>query len=181
MLFPILATRDKVADRMSDLAPKTLDGMKYMESSQYFLDGILMDLGQDYRAILWLQENVSGSPVILEAQAFEYYWGNRYTIYTGLPGVVGWNYHQRQQRAIWANNAVWDRVESVNQFYTSTDQNYVEAYLREHDISYIIVGQQERIRYAGEGLAKLEALNEKLWNEVYREHDTVIYQEKKDG
>jgi len=181
MLFPILATRDKVADRMSDLAPKTLDGMKYMESSQYFLDGILMDLGQDYRAILWLQENVSGSPVILEAQAFEYYWGNRYTIYTGLPGVVGWNYHQRQQRAIWANNAVWDRVESVNQFYTSTDQNYVEAYLREHDISYIIVGQQERIRYAGEGLAKFEALNGKLWNEVYREHDTVIYQVKKDG
>ncbi len=32
-LFPILATRDKATDRMSYVAPHTLDGMEYMQSS----------------------------------------------------------------------------------------------------------------------------------------------------
>lgn len=179
-LFPVLATKDKATDRMSAVAPHTLDGMKYMESSTFYLDSIQMDLGQDYRAIQWLQENVKGSPVILEGQAFEYSWGNRYTIYTGLPGVVGWNYHQRQQRAIWADNEVWERVESVNQFYNSTDQSFVKDYLKKHSVSYIVLGQLERIRYFGEGIEKFEALNGSLWHEVYREGDTVIYKVNKD-
>lgn len=174
-LFPILATKDKVTDRMSYSAPHTLDGMKYMESSTYSLDGIQMDLSQDYRAINWVLDNVKGSPVILEGQALEYSWGNRYTIYTGLPGVVGWNYHQRQQRAIWANNAVWDRVDSVNAFYQSTDKTFVKNYLEQHDIQYIVLGQLERIRYYGDGLLKFEALDGQLWDAVYCEGDTVIY------
>lgn len=175
LLFPIFASRDKATDRISLEAPHTLDGMKYMESASYHLDGIRMNLGEDYRAIMWLQENVVGSPVILEAQAFEYQWGNRFTVYTGLPSVVGWNYHQRQQRAIWANNDVWDRVDRVNHFYQTIDIDFVKEYLKEHKVSYIVVGQQERIRYYGEGLDKFETYLGQLWDMVYTEGDTVIY------
>ncbi|HQN69603.1 MAG TPA: DUF2298 domain-containing protein, partial [Anaerolineaceae bacterium] len=177
-LFPILATRDKATDRMSYVAPHTLDGMEYMQSSFYYLDGIQMDLSQDYRAIKWMQENVKGSPVILEGQTLEYSWGNRFTIYTGLPSVVGWNYHQRQQRALWANNAVWDRVNSVNEFYLTIDQGYVENYLEQHDIRYIVLGQLERIRYYGDGLQKFSALEGVLWDVVYQDGDTIIYKVK---
>ncbi len=177
-LFPILATRDKATDRMSYVAPHTLDGMEYMQSSFFYLDGIQMDLSQDYRAIKWMQENVKGSPVILEGQTLEYSWGNRFTIYTGLPSVVGWNYHQRQQRALWANNAVWDRVNSVNEFYLTSDQGYVENYLVQHDIRYIVLGQLERIRYYGDGLQKFDALEGVLWDMVYQDGDTIIYKVK---
>ena len=177
-LFPILATRDKATDRMSYVAPHTLDGMEYMQSSFYYLDGIQMDLSQDYRAIKWMQENVKGSPVILEGQTLEYSWGNRFTIYTGLPSVVGWNYHQRQQRALWANNAVWDRVNSVNEFYLTSDQGYVENYLVQHDIRYIVLGQLERIRYYGDGLQKFDALEGVLCDMVYQDGDTIIYKVK---
>jgi len=177
-LFPILATRDKATDRMSYVAPHTLDGMEYMQSSFYYLDGIQMDLSQDYRAIIWMQENVKGSPVILEGQTLEYSWGNRFTIYTGLPSVVGWNYHQRQQRALWANNAVWDRVNSVNEFYLTSDQGYVENYLKQYDICYIVLGQLERIRYYGDGLQKFAALEGVLWDVVYQDGDTIIYKVK---
>ena len=66
--------------------------MKYMESATHW-DSVALDLGQDYAGILWMRENVQGSPVIVEANTPEYRWGSRYSIYTGLPGVVGWNWH----------------------------------------------------------------------------------------
>ncbi len=88
-LFPVLATADKIDDRMAVDAPQTLDGMAYMAYASYYDMGLNMDLEEDYVAIQWLQDNVEGSPVIVEGQAYEYRWGNRYTIYTGLPGVVG--------------------------------------------------------------------------------------------
>lgn len=175
LLFPVLATKDKITDRMDPNAPQSLDGMKYMETSQFAVNGIVMDLGQDYRAIQWMQENVQGSPVILEAQAYEYYWGNRYTIYTGLPGVVGWNYHQRQQRAVLRNNAVQERVDEVNAFYLSLDPEFITNYLDKYNIEYIIVGQQEQAFYPAETLEKFETYDGTLWDEVYSEADTVIY------
>jgi len=175
LMFPIFATRDKVTDRMDPNAPHTLDGMKYMETSRYQANGVDMDLGQDYRAIQWLQDNVEGSPVILEAQAYEYYWGNRYTIYTGLPGVVGWNYHQRQQRAITGSDKVQARVDEVNAFYMSLDEDFIRDYLEKYTVRYIIVGQQERAFYPEEALMKFPAYNGVLWDEVYREGSTVIY------
>jgi uncharacterized membrane protein len=170
-----LATKDKITDRMDPEAPQTLDGMKYMETSEFYVNGVVMDLGQDYRAIQWMQENVVGSPVILEAQAYEYYWGNRYTIYTGLPGVVGWNYHQRQQRAVLRNNAVQERVDEVNAFYLSLDREFMTNYLDKYNVEYIIVGQQEQAFYPAEALEKFETYDGTLWDQVYSEADTVIY------
>lgn len=175
LLFPVLATKDKITDRMDPNAPQTLDGMKYMETSQFAVNGIVMNLGQDYRAIQWMQENVQGSPVILEAQAYEYYWGNRYTIYTGLPGVVGWNYHQRQQRAVLRNNAVQERVDEVNAFYLSLDEEFIKNYLDKYNVEYIIVGQQEQAFYPAETLVKFDSYDGMLWDVVYSEADTVIY------
>jgi len=103
-LYPISASIAKITDRMSNQVPLTLDGMNYMKSSTYSVNGATLDLNQDYQAIRWMQMNVKGSPVIVEANVPEYQWGNRFTVYTGLPGVVGWNWHQRQQRAILPSN-----------------------------------------------------------------------------
>ena len=175
LMFPIFATRDKVTDRMNPEAPHTLDGMKYMESSRFQVNGFDMDLGQDYRAIQWMQDNVEGSPVILEAQAYEYYWGNRYTIYTGLPAVVGWNYHQRQQRAVAGSDKVQARVDEVNAFFLSLDEDFITNYLEKYRVEYIIVGQQESAYYPQEALNKFPAYNGVLWDEIYREGSTVIY------
>jgi uncharacterized membrane protein len=46
LLFPVLATKDKITDRMDPNAPQTLDGMKYMETSQFAVNGIVMNLGR---------------------------------------------------------------------------------------------------------------------------------------
>ncbi|MFN8384408.1 MAG: DUF2298 domain-containing protein [Anaerolineales bacterium] len=178
-MFTLTATSDKIADRMTVEAPHTLDGMTYMNYSQFW-DGQTMDLSQDYRAIRWLQDNVKGSPVIVEGNCSEYRWCTRMTIYTGLPGVVGWNWHQRQQRGIFAVQ-VQERVNEVGAFYTTTDILAARSFLKKYDVHYIVVGQLERNIYplvdgTPDGLAKFKEFEGTYWREVYKDADTTIYE-----
>lgn len=176
-LYPLTAARAKIAFRMSAEAPHTLDGMAYMETSRYIEVFGEMDLGQDYRAIRWMQENVQGSPVIVEANTRDLYrWGSRFSIYTGLPGVVGWEWHQQQQRALYPAHWVTERIFEIEQFYRTTDLSAAADFLRKYDVRYIVLGQYERGLYNGPGLDKFAAANGSLWREVYREADTVIYE-----
>jgi YYY domain-containing protein len=175
VLYPMLGSLAKVEDRMSADAPVTLDGMAYMPFSNYHDQGQEIQLDQDYRAIRWLQDNVDGTPVIVEAQIPEYRWGSRYAIYTGLPAVLGWNWHQRQQRT--GHDAdVWTRATEISDFYITTNQGSVQNFLDQYQVSYIIVGQVERAYYAENGIAKFDQWSGSLWNEVYRDGETVIYE-----
>jgi uncharacterized membrane protein len=176
LLYPLTATPAKIQDRMAPEAPRTLDGMTYMKYAIHHDEGAAMDLSQDYNAIRWLQDHVIGSPVIVEAHLTEYRWGTRNTIYTGLPGVIGWNWHQRQQRTLLPDNWVWDRVNAVGEFYETTDQDSVVSFLDRYDVSYIILGQLERAKYSPEGILKFEQYNGSLWRDVFRDRDTVIYE-----
>ncbi|HEY5571665.1 MAG TPA: DUF2298 domain-containing protein [Anaerolineales bacterium] len=175
-LYPLMASAAKIEDRMAAEAPRTLNGMTFMQYATYDDLNTQMDLSQDYRAIRWLQENVEGSPVIVEGNMVEYHWGTRFTIYTGLPNVVGWNWHQRQQRASGPGFLVPDRVSAVNEFYLSDDASVAQDFLREYGVRYIILGQLERALYPGPGLNKFEEHDGSLWSEVYRDGETVIYE-----
>ena len=174
-LYPILGTVAKIGDRIEITAPHSLDGMEYMRYSTYYDEGISMELEQDYNAIRWMQENVEGSPVIVEANSVEYHWGTRFTIYTGLPGVIGWNWHQRQQRAITPSDWVFERVEGVHEFYNTDNLGWVKNFLAKYDVSYIVLGQLERAKYPGVGLEKFPLQEGVLWDEVFRDRDTVVY------
>jgi uncharacterized membrane protein len=175
-LYPLTAVPAKIDDRMEQSAPHTLDGMKYMEYSHYQDQNTDMDLSQDYAAIRWMQENIKGSPVIIEGNVPEYRWGTRFTIYTGLPGVVGWNWHQRQQRGVASTEWVTERVAEVGSFYQTTDMDQVKLLLNKYQISYIVVGQLEEAYYPGTGLQKFPENEGKLWTEVFHNGDTRIYQ-----
>lgn len=176
-LYTIMATMAKMDDRMSDRTPHTLDGLAYMRYSFYTDEWGTMDLNQDYQAIRWLQEHVQGSPVIVEANLRQLYrWGSRMTINTGLPGVVGWEWHQQQQRAVTPGAWVTQRIQEVENFYTTTNLGEAADFLRKYNVRYIIVGQQEQGHYPGPGLDKFPDAAGSLWREVYRQGDTVIYE-----
>jgi uncharacterized membrane protein len=175
-LFPVLASADKITDRISDATLLTLDGMDYMKYSTYFENDTTMDLSQDYAGIRWMQENIQGSPVILEANVSEYLWGNRYTIYTGLPGVIGWNWHQRQQRAINSSDWVYERINDVNEFYQTDNMDRCEEIINQYDIRYIVVGQLERSLFTEGQLAKFEEQEGRFWKKVFNYQQTAIYQ-----
>jgi uncharacterized membrane protein len=178
-MFTVTATTDKVNDRLTDATPRTLDGMTYMDYSQHF-DGGMMDLSEDYRAIRWMQDNVQGSPVIVEANCTEYRWCTRFTIYTGLPGVVGWNWHQRQQRGF-ASTDVQQRVDAIGMFYTTPDIESARAFLKKYQVKYIVVGQLEKNTYPVlnpmmDGLSKFKKYEGKYWKAVYHNANTTIYE-----
>ncbi len=175
-LFPVIGGAAKMQDRMADQAPHTLDGMAYMRYAHYFDQNADMDLAQDYDAIRWMQTHVKGTPVIVEGHTVEYRWGNRFTIYTGLPSVVGWNWHERQQRGVVDPTWVEQRVAEIAAFYTTTDPQQALAFLRKYGVRYIIVGQLERAYYPGPGLNKFSQYDGTLWRAVYHRGETTIYE-----
>jgi YYY domain-containing protein len=174
--YTLQASLTKINDRITGLAPRTLDGMTYMSYAQYGDQYGEYRLDADARAIQWMQENVPGSPVIVEANLFDLYrWGNRFSIYTGLPDVVGWNWHQRQQRGVVADQAIWDRGNGINAFYKTEDPASAESFLRKYQVGYVIAGRLERVYYP-RGLEKFDALvlQNKL-QKAYVDGDTIIY------
>jgi len=146
-----------------------------MEFAHYDDFGQRLDLSEDYRAIRWMQDNVQGSPVIVEANCVEYHWCTRFTIYTGLPGVVGWNWHQRQQRAF-ISTQVEARVASIGDFYNTVVIDSARNFLKTYNVKYIIVGQVERAEYTELGLAKFQQLDGQFWRSVYTDGVTTIYE-----
>ncbi|HLB49408.1 MAG TPA: DUF2298 domain-containing protein [Anaerolineales bacterium] len=176
-LYTVLAASAKIQDRISPSAPRTLDGMLYMEYARYADQGQTIELKYDYDAIRWMQENVKGSPVIVEVNAPEYRWGSRYTINTGLPGVLGWNWHQRQQRVLLPDRLIWERSNDINSFYMSVDEKQAMDFLKEYDVSYVVVGEYERAYFPPPSLSKFEQMADQgLLKVAYQNEGAVIYE-----
>jgi YYY domain-containing protein len=175
-LYPLTATMDKIRDRFNDALPKTLDGTAFMKSSVYYDVQGTYELNQDYDGIQWMRQNVVGSPVLVEANTVEYRWGNRYTIYTGLPGVLGWNFHQRQQRGFLDYNGIASRLDEIPSFYLTTQVEDAVSFLRKYNVTYIILGQEERALYPGDGLNKFDQYDGIYWQKVFSEKETEIFQ-----
>ena len=166
-LFPILATRARSFDRMAPNTPLTLNGLDYMRHAthtQFPEDGSLprrIPLATDHALIRWLQENVDGTPVIMEGRHMpsEYQYNGRISIATGLPSVLGWNFHQRQQRTLFPmHDLVNQREKNIRHFYTSGDIDSAVDILHHHEVKYIIVSDFEIMHASREGLAKFQRM-----------------------
>lgn len=175
-LYPLMATRAKIVDRWNPDAPVTLDGMAYMPTVQTWENGAVIDLAEDYRALRWLQDNIDGNPIMLEGlSSREYLWGNRVSVYTGLPSVVGWSWHQRQQRPPQAPE-VLQRHLDVAELYITPSASRAAELLAEYDVGLIYVGGLERAYYGSAGLEKFERMAYSgALTAIYRDGTTVIY------
>jgi uncharacterized membrane protein len=126
----------------------------------YTDEGRAMNLATDYIGIRWMQDNIRGTPTIVEGSATEYRWGARYSIYTGLPTVIGWSWHVRQHNSLLPGEIVDRRIEGVNTFYNTTDVQVAETFLQRYQVDYVIVGSMERVYYSADGLAKFQQMVE---------------------
>jgi len=142
--------------------PKTLDGAAWLAKSR----------PGDYAAFQWLNANVAGAPVIVEAPGDNfraYVYEGRVSALTGLPTVLGWAGHQRQWRGNYDEPA--RREKDLETLFTTLDENAAWEILTRYNVAYIYIGPVERERYPAEGLAKFAA----MFPAVYQGGDVVIY------
>jgi YYY domain-containing protein len=176
LIYPIAGTRARVdtSERFPQYQGHTNDGMDYMQYAVYNDETGTMALTYDYQAIQWMRENVKGSPVIVEGSSPEYRWSARFSIYTGLPTVIGWGWHEKQQRGEF-EYMVTERENDLTQFYSSPDTSVADDFLRKYQVQYVIVGQLERDYYSQEGIAKFAQMSGHELDLVYQNDQTQIY------
>lgn len=122
-------------------------------------------------AINWLNKNIQGQPVILEATGDSYTTFNQVSVATGLPTVQGWVVHEWLWRGGYDKPGA--RQAEVQKMYESKDQVEVGNLLQKHSVKYIFVGDKEREKY--------QDLNEKNFTDlgakiIFQSGATKIYQ-----
>ena len=136
-----------------------LDATAYLETT----------FPEDAAAICWLNDNVTGDPVVLEANGDSYSDYERVSAMTGLPTVLGWYVHEW----LWRDDtgALNERAQEVETIYTSTNQEEVKALLEKYQVEYIFVGAREREKYESLNESMLQSLG----NVVFSDEQSQTY------
>lgn len=138
---------------------KGLDGLMYLKESY----------PNDFAAIKWLNKNITGQPIILEAQGDSYTDYARVSSNTGLPTVLGWTVHEWLWRGSYDVPA--PRIGEIQTIYETNNIESARKLLRKYYVQYVFVGELEREKYP--------ALNEEKFLEfgqlVFQKGETRIY------
>lgn len=126
----------------------------------------------DYEAINWLNNNIKGQPVILEAQGDSYTDYARVSANTGLPTVLGWTVHEWLWRGTY--NIPAPRISEIQTLYENPDLIITKQLVLKYNIKLIFVGALERQKYP---LLK-ENKFQSLGKIIYQNNNTKIYQVK---
>ncbi len=174
LVYPVMATPVRARQRFNALPP-TLDGMAYMQSAVAQDEKGDIDLRWDYQALVWMQDHIAGSPVVLEGNTPQYRWGSRVSVYTGLPTVIGFEWEQKQQR--WDYMSTVDqRLRDVQTIYSTADPGQALSLIRKYGVRYVYLGKLERLYYPAQGLAKFEGMVGKGLEVAYHNQEVTIYE-----
>lgn len=150
----------RIVRNLQDLGTdyKGLNGMYWLKEEQF----------SDYQAINWLNKNIKGRPVILEAVGESYTKYARVSTFTGFPTVLGWRVHEWLWRGSF--DEAGKRTEEVKQVYAYPDSEEARRVLRQYKVEYIFVGVQEREAYPEMDIAKVKTLGDI----IFEDGDTFI-------
>ncbi|MGH2442649.1 MAG: DUF2298 domain-containing protein, partial [Chloroflexota bacterium] len=170
--------------------PFTLDGMAFMKVAYPF----------EYRAINWINDHVSGAPVITEAPNSYYDWRSRVSTFTGLPSIIN-GIHEPEQRFADEIDATalcngtrdpsaclsvtYSRTGDAISLYDSPSVSNAWRIIRTYGVKYIYVGFSERqcVRsatppqcFSRAGLVKFPAMVGHGLRVAYRNPGVTIYE-----
>jgi len=120
----------------------------------------------------WLNRTVPGIPVLAEAWGPSYQDFARVSMNTGLPIVVGWDYHVTQRGHARAD--VERRKADVATLYGSPDRAAVEAVLKRYHVALVWVSALEQKTYGGDPAARFREWKD-LLTPVYENPGVTIF------
>ncbi len=122
------------------------------------------------KAIDWINQNIPGQPVMLEAAGDSYTTFNQVSSATGLPTVEGWIVHEWLWRGGYDKPSA--RQNDVTKIYESDDPDEVRTLLQKYAVDYIFVGAKEVEKYPNLNLDNFQKLNYPI---IAQFGDTKIY------
>jgi YYY domain-containing protein len=139
----------------------SLDGLTYLKTDAGYPG--------DYQAIQWLNANIVGNPVIVEAVGPDYSNYGRISVFTGLPTLMGWVGHEYQWRVNWLNsnaNAIdfTRRSTDVDAIYTNTNPLAVLSLMANYHAEYLYVGALEYQKYPKADLHRFGNFMQVMYN-----------------
>lgn len=159
--FPVVSTFTRIKDMN---ATPSLDGMEYIRG---------LDEG-DFNALKWMQENIKGTPVVLEASniSSSYTYISRVSTNTGLPTVIGWTGHE----LFWGRDPeeITRRVADVSLIYSTDNKKKALELIDKYNVSYVYIGQLERQLYN----VRTDKFNDKTYFEPAYLGPVTIYKVK---
>ncbi len=164
LLFPWYAVQSRAVEYRGPLDSEerieaTLDGLAYIERHD----------PEERDTINWLNKNVEGVPVIVEAVGGQYSDFGRIASSTGLPTLLGWPGHEFQWRGSTPEPAA--REIAIKTIYESTDMEETSRLLNQYNVSFIIYGPRERSTYLATGLDKFD----QHFDVAYRNSGITVY------
>ena len=166
LVYPVTVTMERSGGFRN---AQRMDGLAYQQRSD----------PQEAEAIRWLNENVAGTPVILEGVGGDFSDFGRVSGRTGLPTVIGWVGHELQWRGYGAVTGedgeatpLKEVQNDVATIYTTTDVERAMALMDRYAVEFVYAGRMEREQYGESGLAKFE----RFMVPVFENESVTIYQ-----
>lgn len=155
LIYPYFAVNSYFGELKTQ---KGLNGLSYLKTLH----------PDDYDAILWIQENINGQPVILESQGDSYTDHGRISANTGLPTPLGWTVHEWLWRGDYSFPQ--SRLGDITTLYEGNVPSTV-ALIKKYSIEYVYVGDLERTKYPNINENKFRTLGKS----IYSKGNTRIY------
>jgi len=156
-VYPIFVT---ISQSGGFNAAPTLDGERSIKKEHPY----------EYQAIEWLR-NKNETHVVLQATGLSYAWNSYVSAFTGLPTVLGWEWHEYQ----WRMNLeeINTRRGDVERAYTSPDYGEIKNIIEKYGIKYIYIGPVERDRYK---ITEVFEQQKEKFKSVFKNQEVEIYE-----
>ncbi len=113
----------------------TLNGLAYMSKSN----------SADGAAIRFMNDRIPGQPCLAELVGAGYNtWGSRFSIFTGIPALMGWDGHVREWVGQKQDMEISQRRNAEETIFTTTDPALAKSTMDAYGVRLVMVGSLER-------------------------------------
>lgn len=149
---------------------KSITPNSYTFSIDGFYD-LKLNRPHEAKAIFFAKENIPSKEGILEAVG-EWNKFGLISSNTGISNVINWPDHEKQWRK--DSNEIISRINHVDTIYKTTDSNKAKQLMNQYEIKFILIGENESIKYNAESLDKFYSIASTVFSEKYNGQEIKI-------